>query len=202
LTTIQPVPGSAANLTRPDDFVVVSHRVELRRSGTFRRVIGVVVVLALLVGGALAGWHLLGPKPPGVLYRSNEGHFAARFPHAPDTMTKRYSESGLSVALTGAVDAASISMVLSAVIRGGIPAAATPAFLRGVVAGLQSGTVTPAGQSTSTFRGMPATTAYYTTPDAVDISAMVFVSSGRGYVLVARSGETFLRLAKSFRELP
>jgi hypothetical protein len=197
-----PAPPPVDDLVRRDDFVVVSQRVELRRDSRFGRVVTALVALAVVCAGGFATWHYLAPKPPGVLYRSSEGHFAARFPHRPDSTSQSYAAAGISATWYGAIDGETNSMIFSVVLRGGIPAAAVPAFLHGVVAGIASGTVTPEGQSTSTFHGVAATTAYFSTADALDVSAMVFVSSGRGYVLVGPSGQTFLRLTASFREVP
>ena len=145
------------------------------------------------------------PAGAGIAYRSVAGHFAARFPKRPTERVTKNSGAGLTLTSHLAAEPTSSTLIGGTVISApGLPAADVDQFLRAELEGMaNSGALTLASQTKTTFQGRPAREAHYRTKGGHSFSALaVAYGSQRAYLLAAPSGTTFAALKRTFVALP
>jgi hypothetical protein len=144
------------------------------------------------------------PDGPGVIYRSSAGHFADRFPEAPDARSINGSADGIDYTVYLAADTASHTVVEAAGFSTKLPADQQDDLLEGIVEGASSTSGLGAGATTdTTFQGHRARRADLTGDDGTDIALLAFIySDQRIYLLFAPTGNAMNNLEASFVAVP
>jgi hypothetical protein len=144
------------------------------------------------------------PDGPGVIYRSPKGHFAARFPEAPDEKAVNGTTEGVGYTVYLAADTNSHTVIEAVGLSEKIPASVQDELLDGIVEGASSSSGLAAGTSSDiTFQGHHAQLTQLTSDDGTDIALLAFIySDQRMYLLLAPSGDGIKNLEASFVAAP
>jgi hypothetical protein len=144
------------------------------------------------------------PDGPGVIYRSPKGHFADRFPEAPDEKAVNGTSAGVGYTVYLAADTASHTVIEAVGLSTKIPASVQDELLDGIVEGASSSSGLDAGASSDiTFQGHHAQLTQLTGADGTDIALLAFIySEQRMYLLLAPAGDGIKNLEASFVAVP
>ncbi len=140
----------------------------------------------------------------GVVFESKTGHFTARFPAQPKAITVPMSIGSVKIAENMAVSSTPLAEVGEDTTS---QATSSADYLVDLQIQLRAfaapGDLRIDSEADSTFRGLPAEVATYTTPTGDVLNAVAFYYSGtRSYVLVGEAGSTFDELTASFVATP
>ncbi len=174
------------------------------------------MAFALIVGGVFVALTQLSgsksnhastvnvPAGPGVIYRSSDGHFAARFPDNPNVHTVPGSLGGLTYTIIVASDQASGTVVESAKISQALRGSELPVNLTAAVrsTAVAAGT-TLTSDSATIFQGSPAHQGEFQVSDGTRVSVIAIgYSTSRIYEVAAPTGAAFDDLLASFVPVP
>jgi hypothetical protein len=161
------------------------------------------VVYALVPSGGKSVAAASVPNGPGVVFRSDSGHFAARFPATPTQQTVPASFGSIKFSLIIAVDQPSRTAVECEKLSQSMPSEEVSSALDSAI----RSTASAAGSvlisdSPTTFQGHVAEEGQFTGSDGTQMTALAFeYSSTRTYELLAPTA-TFANLTASFVAVP
>lgn len=171
-------------------------------------VVALVTAISMTGSSAASGPTLRPPIPDtatgGYVYTSKAGHFQARFLSKPREVSIPVSIGGYSATLHEVGCADPTTEVAEATSSQAIPAEQQQAGLQVELNSLAAGaSLTTVAQTETTFRGLPARTATFTTADGQELTAITFdYSAKRNYTLLAQTGTAMDEIVASFVATP
>lgn len=190
-----------------------------RHRGRWIALVAAVVVVAGVVVGVLATRSPAKHDPTagasltpsvadtattGYVFTSTKGHFRARFPDIPNERTIPEDLGGVKLTADYAAVQNPVAEVASETTSQPVAEDQQSMALAQVVREFAvPSNLTIDSQDTTTFRGISAQSAEFTSPSGIHLSALFFFSSStRLYIIVAETGATYDELLASFEALP
>ena len=202
-----PPPAAEFPVPSYQDYVHPDYAMQWQRKQSHAgRVVALLLAVLLVAGGGY--WWYFHMRVTGVPYRSDAGHFSARFPHKPQAEDQAVRTSNgypmhevLASDDRGKTAAGMIAFdSLPAVVADG---SGDLELQMGMVGAAQSAHLTSTSEKATKFHGKAARIGQFTDESGETVTMMIIkYDATRFYMLLAEPGRHFDNLERSFKMLP